>query len=117
MKRRDQAYLDAASLDKLVEEITVDANGEDEHLWAFRQAFEDNVSLPGEATVIGEPVKVMKFDYDGNNRRGLTAMCRLANDTRSLDTAGLDRRSCNHCAISRSLDKAFGFSVSGSLRA
>jgi hypothetical protein len=73
MRKRDQANLDAASVDELVEEITIDANGEDEQLWAFRQAFEDNVSVPCEATVIGEPVKVMKFDYDGNNRRGLTA--------------------------------------------
>jgi hypothetical protein len=81
MRKRDQASLDAASLDELVEEITVDANGEDEQLWAFRQAFEDNVSVPCEATVIGEPVKVMKFDYDGNNRRGLTAMCRRADST------------------------------------
>jgi hypothetical protein len=81
MRKRDQASLDAASLDELVEEITVDANGEDEQLWAFRQAFEDNVSVPCEATVIGEPVKVMKFDYDGNNRRGLTAMCRRADGT------------------------------------
>ena len=83
MRKRDQASLDAASLDELVEEITVDANGEDEQLWAFRQAFEDNVSVPCEATVIGEPVKVMKFDYDGNNRRGLTAMCRRADGTQT----------------------------------
>ena len=81
MRKRDQANLDAASLDELVEEITVDANGEDEQLWAFRQAFEDNISVPCEATVIGEPVKVMKFDYDGNNRRGLTAICRRADGT------------------------------------
>ena len=81
MRKRDQANLDATSVDELVEEITVDANGEDEQLWAFRQAFEDNVSVPCEATVIGEPVKVMKFDYDGNNRRGLTAMCRRADGT------------------------------------
>ncbi len=45
MRKRDQASLDAASLDELVEEITVDANGEDEQLWAFRQAFEDNISV------------------------------------------------------------------------
>ena len=43
MKKRDHANLDAACLDELIEEITVDANGEDEQLWAFRQAFEDNV--------------------------------------------------------------------------
>ena len=81
MRKRDQVNLDAARVDELVEEIPVDANGEDEQLWAFRQAFEDNVSVPCEATVIGEPVKVMKFDYDGNNRRGLTAMCRQADGT------------------------------------
>jgi hypothetical protein len=68
--------LDAASLDRLIEEITVDANGEDEQLWAFRQAFEDDVAVPCEGTVIGEPVAVIGFDYDGNERRGLTAKCR-----------------------------------------
>ena len=31
-----------ADLDELIEEITVDAYGDDEQLWAFRQAFEDN---------------------------------------------------------------------------
>ena len=30
-----------AYLDELIEEITTDANGEDEQLWAFRQAFEE----------------------------------------------------------------------------
>jgi hypothetical protein len=63
----------AAQLDELIEEIIVDANGDDEQLWAFRQAFEDNIDLPCEATVAGEPVRVIKFDYDGNVRRGLTA--------------------------------------------
>ena len=74
-------------MDELIDEITTDANGEDEQLWAFRQAFEDNVSVPCEATVIGEPVKVMKFDYDGNNRRGLTAMCRGADGTNYVAAA------------------------------
>jgi len=63
----------AAQLDELIEEIIVDANGDDEQLRAFRQAFEDNIDLPCEATVAGEPVRVIKFDYDGNVRRGLTA--------------------------------------------
>jgi hypothetical protein len=76
MKKRNQAGLDAADLDELIEEITVDANGEDEQLWAFRQAIEDGIAVPCDATVSGEPVTVTKFDYDGNNRRGLTATCR-----------------------------------------
>ena len=59
----------------LIEEIIVDAYGDDEQLWAFRQAFEDHVALPAEAFVVGEPVTVMTIDYDGNERRGLTARC------------------------------------------
>ncbi len=39
MKKRDQAGLAAAQLDELIEKITVAANGKDEQLWAFRQAF------------------------------------------------------------------------------
>jgi hypothetical protein len=64
-----------AALDELIEQITVDAYGEDEQLWAFRQAFEDRVAVPCDALVIGEPVSVVEFDYDGNERRGLTAKC------------------------------------------
>jgi hypothetical protein len=64
------------ALDELIEEITIDAYGDDEQLWAFRQAFEDDVSLPADGFVIGEPVSVIAVDYDGNERRGLTARCR-----------------------------------------
>jgi len=78
MTKRDNANPNTAYLDELVEEITVDANGTGEQLWAFRQAFEDHIDVPCDATVAGVPVKVMKFDYDGNERRGLTAMCRGA---------------------------------------
>jgi hypothetical protein len=67
------------TLDELIEEITVDADGEQEQLWAFRQAFEDNISLPVEGSVVGEPLIVVKFDYAGNQRRGLTAKCRRLN--------------------------------------
>ena len=64
------------ALDELIEEITIDAYGDDEQLWAFRQAFEDEVELPADGFVIGEPVSVIAVDYDGNERRGLTARCR-----------------------------------------
>lgn len=68
--------MDSADLDRLIEEITVDANCEDEQLWAFRQAFEDGATLPADGFVISEPVSIIEFDYDGNERRGLTARCR-----------------------------------------
>ena len=64
------------ALDDMIAEITVDAYGDDEQLWAFRQAFEDDVALPVDGFVIGEPVSVTAVDYDGNIRRGLTATCR-----------------------------------------
>ncbi len=60
----------------MIEEIVVDAYGDDEQLWAFRQAFEDDVELPADGFVIGEPVLVIAVEYDGNARRGLTARCR-----------------------------------------
>ncbi|HBN07792.1 MAG TPA: cytoplasmic protein [Cyanobacteria bacterium UBA8530] len=65
-----------AELDNLIETITVDAYGDDEQFWAFRQAFEDKISVPVDGFVIGEPVSVIEFDYEGNERRGLTARCR-----------------------------------------
>jgi len=64
------------ALDELIEDITVDAHGDDEKLGAFRQAFEDDVTLPADGFVIGEPVSVVEIDYEGNERHGLTAKCR-----------------------------------------
>jgi hypothetical protein len=46
MKKRDNANPNTAWLDELIEEITVDAKGNDEQLWAFRQAFENTLD-PG----------------------------------------------------------------------
>jgi hypothetical protein len=66
---------ESSELDGLIDEIIVEAYGDDEQLWAFRQAFEDHVALPAEAFAVGEPVRVMTIDYDGNERRGLTARC------------------------------------------
>jgi hypothetical protein len=45
---------------------------------AFRQALDDNVSLPADAFVIGEPVSVVGIDDDGRTRCGLIAKCRRA---------------------------------------
>ena len=66
MSRSKRYDKDLAVLDELIEETTVDAYSDDEQLWAFRQAFEDNVTVPCDGFVIGEPVSVTAFDYDGN---------------------------------------------------
>jgi len=76
MKASKKRGNDLAALDALIEEIIVDAYGEDEQLWAFRQVFEDDIALPADGFVIGAPVQVVDIDYDGNERRGLTAKCR-----------------------------------------
>ncbi|MDZ7761681.1 MAG: hypothetical protein U5L00_15670 [Desulfovermiculus sp.] len=72
------------ALDVMIAEITVDAYGDDEQLWAFHQAIEDNVALPADGFVIGEPVSVISVDYDDNYRRGLTARCRLLGSDRII---------------------------------
>ena len=80
MKRRKQpksvARPKRGALEDLIEQITVDACGDAEQLWAFRQAFGDDLTVPCAATIAGAPVTVVKFDFDGNERRGLTAKCR-----------------------------------------
>jgi hypothetical protein len=80
-----------AALDALIDEITVDAHGDDEKFWAFRQAFEDNIVVPGDAFVIGEPVSVIAFEYDGNARR-LTARCRRADAAEHVVANAFRRR-------------------------
>jgi hypothetical protein len=67
-------------LDVLIDEIIVDAYGDDEQSWAFRQVLEDELELPKEAFVIGEPVTVLTLDYE-NERRGITARCRREDGT------------------------------------
>ncbi|HQL91389.1 MAG TPA: cytoplasmic protein [Syntrophales bacterium] len=74
--RKTEGKTDLRALDRLIEECTIDAYGDMEQLWAFRQVLEDNIDLPADAFVIGEPVSVTAIDYDGNERRGLTARCR-----------------------------------------
>jgi hypothetical protein len=74
LKKRRPEPVRTADSDRIIDEITIDANGEDEQLWAFRQAFDD-VAVPCAGSVLGHPVLVSKFDYDGNERRGLTAKC------------------------------------------
>ena len=63
--------LDEMDLDDLIEQITVDAYG-DEGYWSFRQAFEDHLVFPAPASVVGADVTVTKIDFDGDERRGLT---------------------------------------------
>jgi len=67
---------ETAALDRLIAKVTIGANGEDERHSSFRAALEAVTELPCGGIVIGEPVSVIAWDFDGNERRGVTATCR-----------------------------------------
>jgi len=79
---------DTAALDRLVDEITAGARGDDEKLRAFRRVLEEHVAVPADAFVVGEPVSLIRFSYDGNTRRGLTATCRRPDGGEHVTSAG-----------------------------
>jgi hypothetical protein len=78
-----------ASLDEIIDELTAEARSDDEQIWNFRQALQKHVALPCDGFVIGEPVKLLSFNYDGNQRRGVTATCRRS-DGREYEVAVLE---------------------------
>ena len=61
---------------RLLEQITLDAEGEDDQLRALAETIAGEVKLPADAFVVGEPVEVTAIDYEGNPRVGLQATCR-----------------------------------------
>lgn len=60
-------------LERLIKEITLDANGEDECFVAFQTVLEDELGMRIEANALGEGVAVEGWKYDGNERLGVTA--------------------------------------------
>jgi hypothetical protein len=85
------ADLDATDhdIDELIEQITVDAYG-DEGYWSFRQAFEDHVRFPLPGSVLGVEVSVTAVDFDGDERRGLTAIATRQGRTRSVSLLDIE---------------------------
>ena len=84
MAKKSKRESENGEIRALREQILVDAYGEDEQLWPFLQALQDNVVLPADAFVIGEPVSIVKIDYHGNMLRGLTAACLRDDDTEHI---------------------------------
>ncbi len=71
----------------LIEQITVDVYGA-EGYWSFRQAFEDHIDFPISARVVGTEVHIVEIDFDGDERRGLTAT--VERDGRTWIVSNLD---------------------------
>jgi len=73
--KKKPSPLDGEAVDALLEEMLVDAYGDDEQLGALCCGISEALELPIDAHVIGEPVSLVALDYDGS-RRGLVAPSR-----------------------------------------
>jgi hypothetical protein len=76
-------------LDDFIDEILVDAHSEHEQLTAFEQTFHNFGRFPIKARIVGTPVDVIKVEFEGNDRRGLTAVCRRDGESYRVALADL----------------------------
>ena len=72
---RSVAAVPLRALSDLIESVTVDGYGADEQLAAFLGAFSGEVRVPGAATVLDLPIEILRFDVEGDERRGLVVRC------------------------------------------
>ena len=75
-KRIKSAKMDMDTLGSIIEQILTQASGDYDVFQAFGQLMTDNIKLPADGFVIGEPVVITAIEYSENTRRGLTATCR-----------------------------------------
>jgi hypothetical protein len=73
---RGQLVSAAEEIRKRLMEILDGAKTDDNQLERLARAAHGEIALPADAFVIDEPVKVMAIEYDGNVRRGLSAVIR-----------------------------------------
>lgn len=79
----------ADDIDHLLDEILVDAYGDDEQLTSFEQAFIETGRFPFPAQVVGTTIDIVKVTYGGNPRQGLTAVGRRDGQTHRVALADL----------------------------
>lgn len=80
---------DEDALDELIEQITVDAYG-DEGYWSFLQTITDEVAFPFPASLLGMEVVVTDVDFDGDERRGLLASVERPGSSAAISLLELD---------------------------
>ena len=66
---------DLAALDALIDELTVDAYGDEEQLIAFLTGAEAALVVGEIATVAGVEIRIVAVDCGPEARRGLIAVC------------------------------------------
>jgi tetratricopeptide (TPR) repeat protein len=76
-------------LEDLIDEILVDAYGDSEQLTAFEQAFAESARFPFPASIVGVSVDVVRIEFDGDERHGLTAHCRREGEKHRISLADL----------------------------
>lgn len=67
--------LDLAALDALIDELTVDAYGDEEQLSGFLTGAEAALVVGEIATVAGVEIRIVAVDCGPDARRGLIAVC------------------------------------------
>ena len=75
--------LNQAQLDALVEEATVDSNGEDEQVMGLYTMIADNLATPFQTTVLGLEVAVE--DIDLTDRNTIVAHCSRGTFRQAID--------------------------------
>lgn len=79
---------DSSDLDTLIEQITVDAYGIAAQVTAFFEAFNAEVSLPIETTVLGLNVQIVDIDIRDDGAE-LIALCRQREAEQALSISDL----------------------------
>jgi hypothetical protein len=77
------------ALRKLIEEAIVDCYTEEEQQGGFLVMFQDRVTCPFRALVVGEEVEVRGFDLDGSPQ-GIVAICRRKGRTYRVNASALE---------------------------
>ncbi len=80
---------DLATLDALIEELTVDAYGDEEQLVGFLTGAEDALAVGEIATVAGVEIRIVSIACGPDARRGLLAVCERDHQRFELSVADL----------------------------
>ncbi|MBI3319946.1 MAG: hypothetical protein HYZ89_05115 [Candidatus Omnitrophica bacterium] len=75
MRRRPGA-LSRSRLQRMIEAATVDAYNDEEQATGFLTMIQDHLPCPFTALVVGEPVRVMGFDFGEPYETTVMAVCR-----------------------------------------
>ena len=75
-------------LDSLIAEITIDCYDEDEALSAFENAFDEEVSFPIPAVVVGQEIKVQSIGTSDGRRELKAVLHSMAQDGELVDLRG-----------------------------